>query len=433
MEFALPAAKPKITRLLWLTAAVQLGVLAAGAAMMLSVPGQRVAMPAAAPETTAWRSESPNAASDIERTQAPEESDAEVVIYRAPSIGATLAAQAFKKAGVPLNTLRTGEQIELQISPASDITAMRKRLAEGKVLILDGDSSKGYDAKVIKPEAVESEKTVSGTIVHSFSHSAQRANLPQNVMDELVDLFSGQVEFRKDLQPGDAFVVVFDQYATSEGDFIKAGPIKSALIEKGGRTLYAVRHAGNNGKAHYYDAEGKPFGDCFLRYPLQFSRISSAFSYGRFHPILKKVLPHNGIDFAAPLGTPVRAVADGFVTKAGYSIGGGKSIKIRHGDRYSTAYLHLNQFSARVRSGAKVARGEIIGTVGSTGLSTGAHLHFSFYDRGKYVNPLKMALPSNALAYEAIPRGYLQAQIARLQQSQGTVKLAWARKAERSS
>jgi len=305
-----------------------------------------------------------------------------------------------------------------------DITALRKKLADGKELILDGNSQAGYKATVNKPRVVKRERVAAGTISRSFADAARKAAVPARVVDELVDLFSNRVEFRKDLQPGDMFAVVYEEHVAADGEVVKTGLIKAASLEKGGRMLFAIRHVGKDGKARYYDQDGRPLGKSFLRYPLQFTRISSAFSYARFHPVLKKTLPHNGIDFAAPLGTPVRSVADGVVVHAGYSFSAGNWVKIKHGDRYATAYLHLHRIGAGIYKGTKVSRGQVIGTVGSTGISTGPHLHFSFYDRGKYVNPLRNDLPMYNSGAEKIPQAILQAKLDQLRQSQQLVRLA---------
>ena len=344
--------------------------------------------------------------------------------FGAPAGGSVLAAKAFKDAGIPLSALRSGEELELQLSAEGDITALRKKLPGGKVMLLDGDSGAGYKATVINPQTVERERVASGTISRSFADAARKVSMPSNVVDELVDLFSGRVEFRKDLQPGDMFAVVYDEHLSTDGELIKTGAIKAASLEKGGRMLFAIRHIGKDGKARYYDQDGHPLGNSFLRYPLKFSRISSAFTYARFHPILKKTLPHSGIDFAAPQGTSVRAVADGVVTHAGYSLSAGNWIKIQHCDRYATAYLHLHRIGVGIRKGGKVSRGQEIGTVGSTGISTGPHLHFSFYDRGRYVNPLRNDLPLNAAGVEKLAPSILQAKVDQLRQSQQLVRLA---------
>ncbi|RIK99743.1 MAG: hypothetical protein DCC75_14300 [Proteobacteria bacterium] len=197
--------------------------------------------------------------------------------------------------------------------------------------------------------------------------------------------------------------------------------------------LVAIRHYGRDGAAHYYDEAGKALGNYFLRYPLKFTRISSAFTHARFHPILKTTRAHNGVDFAAPIGTPVRAVADGVISEAGYNGGSGLMVKIKHGSRYSTAYLHLSKIASGIRSGTRVSRGQVIGGVGMTGLATGPHLHFSLYDGGRYVDPLRSKLPSLADVVDSIPPQYLLAAVNAIRQKHHQVSMAFVNSAKRNS
>jgi murein DD-endopeptidase MepM/ murein hydrolase activator NlpD len=145
--------------------------------------------------------------------------------------------------------------------------------------------------------------------------------------------------------------------------------------------------------AGYYDRLGRGIGRGFLRFPVAFTRVTSDFNTARFHPILKRTVPHYGVDFAAPVGTPVEAVADGRVLKAGWFGGNGRFVKIQHDDVYETSYSHLSRISEAVREGGLVKKGQVIGYVGSTGLATGPHLHFALYRDGKYVDPMKANLP----------------------------------------
>ena len=232
-----------------------------------------------------------------------------------------------------------------------------------------------------------------GKIERSLSEAALALDVPYEVIDAYVDLFSGRVEFRRDLQPGDEFTIIYNEKRLESGDLIGPGDIQAASLMINGEIMAAVRHQGADGTWRYFDELGESLAKTFLRYPVSFSRISSVFSSSRFHPVLKKRRAHNGVDFAAPTGTPVRAVADGVVTLAGWAGGGGRTIKLTHGSRYATAYLHLSQINPKVKKGVRVKRGEIIGKVGASGLATGPHLHFSFYDRGTYVDPLSTKLP----------------------------------------
>jgi len=176
------------------------------------------------------------------------------------------------------------------------------------------------------------------------------------------------------------------------------------------------------GPFNYYDESGKIPGNFFLRYPLQFSRISSVFTTARFHPLLNKTRPHNGVDFAAPTGTPVRTIGDGIVIKAGYSATTGNMVRIQHCDRYTTEYMHLSKIASNLQLGSKVSRGEVIGAVGMTGLATGPHLHFGLFDNGKYVDPLQKSLPI-APAIQTAPPAILAA-LHELRQNHETVAVA---------
>lgn len=243
-------------------------------------------------------------------------------------------------------------------------------------------------------EQLLSDRTAFGSIESSFSEAALKAGVDYDVIDDFVDLFSDRVEFKRELQPGDRFTLVYRKRDPLK--LSKAGEpiIIAAAMEVNGKQLFVARFQGADGKYRYFDERGQPLGNTFLRYPLKFSRISSYFTNSRFHPVLKVKRPHNGIDFAAPVGTPVRSVADGVVVQAGYNGGAGNMVKIKHGDRYSTAYLHLHSITKGVKVGTRVKRGDIIGGVGSTGLATGPHLHFSFFDRDTYVDPFKIKLPT---------------------------------------
>ena len=168
--------------------------------------------------------------------------------------------------------------------------------------------------------------------------------------------------------------------------------IHGAWFKHNGMEFWAIPFI-QDGKRSYFDEAGNSLRKAFLKAPLRYSRISSGFSHSRLHPILKISRPHHGIDYAAPVGTPVLTVGDGFVNETGYSKGAGYYVKIKHNSVYATSYLHLSRFGKGVKKGAYVKQGDIIGYVGSTGLSTGPHLDFRFYKNGSAVNPLKVEAP----------------------------------------
>jgi murein DD-endopeptidase MepM/ murein hydrolase activator NlpD len=238
------------------------------------------------------------------------------------------------------------------------------------------------------------ERVVSGTIYSNFISAAQTAGLPISLVDDYVDLFGDRIDFRKDLQPGDVFAIILKQNQYKDGTWGEPVEISSASIINDGNLKAVLKYKNNDGTFQSFNEKGEPLGSYFLKYPLTFSRISSVFTKARFHPVLGVARPHNGVDFAAPVGTPVRSVGEGKVERAGYYGSSGYMVKINHSSKWSTAYLHLSKIQPGIKAGSKVSRGQLIGAVGTTGLSTGPHLHFSLYDNGKYVNPLTTKLPN---------------------------------------
>ena len=215
---------------------------------------------------------------------------------------------------------------------------------------------------------------------------------------QLSDIFRWDIDFAADLRKGDIFRVVVDGLFL-DGEFKKYGDILSAEFINNGETYRAYRFE-VSGKADYYDADGKLLRKTFLKAPLNFRRISSGFSSDRFHPVLKISRPHHGLDFAAPVGTPVSAVGDGVVVFAGYRGQYGRLIILRHHNGYETYYGHLSKIEKDIRRGRKVEQGRVIGNVGSTGLATGPHLHYEIRVHRKPVNPASL----KALSGKLIPK-----------------------------
>ena len=210
---------------------------------------------------------------------------------------------------------------------------------------------------------------------------------------DLADIFGSDIDFHTDLQKGDSFRVLLEKKYL-DGKFSKYGSILAADFVNQQKMLTGIRFEDENGKPAYYAPDGSSLKKSFLKSPLKFGRITSRFSMARRHPILKTVRPHLGVDYAAPIGTPVQSVAVGVVTGAGYSGGNGRMVRIRHSGGYETMYLHLSRIA--VKSGARVAQGECIGSVGSSGLSTGPHLDFRIRQHGRAINPAKVIFPPGA-------------------------------------
>lgn len=297
------------------------------------------------------------------------------------------------KAGTNIRIERESISESNNPSTASQIKAVSLKPSAGMKITVLRKGGGNFEGKLAKLKTVETERIARGSISSSLVASARKENVPYAVIDAMADLLSERIEFRKDIHPGDKFGVVYSEMIDEDGEVISLGKVKVAAIISGNKTVASFRYVAKDGSVHHLDERGNLVGNYFLKYPVAFTRISSVFSDARLHPVLKIKRPHNGVDFAAPIGTPVRVVADGVVVKSGRSATAGNFIEIKHDNRYSTTYLHLNKIESRVKPGTKVARGQVIGTVGMTGLTSGPHLHFGLFDKGTYVDPLRTKLP----------------------------------------
>ena len=208
----------------------------------------------------------------------------------------------------------------------------------------------------------------------------------QQIADALADqIFAWKLDFSSDLRSGDSFRIVYERMARPDGT-ARSGRVLAVQFEVGGKLQEAYLFR-QHGRDDYFDGSGESLRRAFLRAPLEFRRISSTFSTGRYHPILHRMRAHKGVDFAASRGTPVRAVGDGVVARAGWSGGYGNVVQLRHMRGYGSRYAHLSRFADGIRAGTRVHQGDVIGYVGSTGLSTGPHLHYEFHSDGRAVDP----------------------------------------------
>lgn len=223
-----------------------------------------------------------------------------------------------------------------------------------------------------------------GTVEHSLSLAANKSGLSQSLTMNMANIFGGVIDFVYDVRNGDEFTVIFEELYL-DGEKIDEGNIIAAQYINRGKVYNAFRYVHTNGEIGYYNEDGISMRKAFLRAPLDFTRVSSSFNLKRLHPITKKVKPHRGIDYAAPTGTPVFSVGEGRVTASGYSNANGKYVFIKHGESYTTKYLHLSKRT--VKRGQRVKQGQIIGKVGCTGLCTGPHLHYEFLVNGVHRNP----------------------------------------------
>ena len=232
----------------------------------------------------------------------------------------------------------------------------------------------------------------SGEIRSTLFAATDSAQIPDAVAMQLVDIFSYDIDFASDLRRGDRFNVIYETL-WQEGEYVRTGRILGAEFLNGGRTLQAIWFGDQEkNQGGYYDSNGKSLKKVFLKSPLEFSRVTSGFSL-RVHPISGLWKQHKGIDFAAPIGTPIRSVGDGVIDFAGNQGGYGNMIVVQHGGHYSTAYAHMNSLATGMRKGVKVSRGDVIGYVGTTGWSTGPHLHYEFRVSNEARNPNSIVMP----------------------------------------
>ena len=233
-------------------------------------------------------------------------------------------------------------------------------------------------------------RTMGGVVMNSLWQDMTAYGAVPSLINALSEVFEWDIDFFR-IQKNDKFRIIYEEVKV-ENKVVSIGRIISAWFEHEGNAYYAIPFE-QSGRKDFFDKDGKNLRKMFLKAPLKFSRISSGFSNARFHPILHRYRPHHGIDYAARAGTPVSTIGDGTVVFAGYQGGGGNTVKIRHNATYTSAYLHLSRFAKGIRKGARVKQGETIGYVGSTGLSTGAHLDFRIWKNGVPINPLNLKSP----------------------------------------
>lgn len=259
-----------------------------------------------------------------------------------------------------------------------------------RTLVVERNGS-GFDAREESVALDTHVVTRSGVIRSSLFATADEIGMPDAIATQIADIFGGDIDFRTDLRRGDRLSVVYESMS-SGGREVRTGRVLAVEFVNDGQTYRAVWYAGAGQSGAYYTPDGKSLKKAFLRSPLEFSRVTSGFSM-RLHPILGTWRAHKGVDYGAPIGTKVRATADGEVEFVGQQNGYGNFIVLRHQDRYTTAYGHLNGFAAGLHKGMRVEQGQVIGYVGRTGWATGPHLHYEFRIAGMHQDPLSIALP----------------------------------------
>jgi murein DD-endopeptidase MepM/ murein hydrolase activator NlpD len=273
-------------------------------------------------------------------------------------------------------------------------------------IVFDLDDS--VTVKKMEKEVVLLEKRLAGVIERSLAVSIKELGESPQLTNDLVDVLAWQIDFFR-LQKGDKFKVIFEERQV-DGEAIGVGNIKGVYMEHFGNDYYAYYFDQGSG-IDYFDDEGHSLRKALLKYPLDFTRISSRYSGNRFHPVQKRWKAHRGTDFAAPKGTPIRSVGDGIVINAEYGVNNGNFVKIKHNSTYTTQYLHMSKIASGIKRGVKVKQDQTIGYVGSTGLARGNHLCYRFWKNGVQIDALKVKLPpsepiheKNKVSFEAVSK-----------------------------
>lgn len=263
-----------------------------------------------------------------------------------------------------------------------------------------------FNHKTLTKEPEYRTRFSEAVIDSSLFLSGKQAGLSETIIMEMAQIFAWDVDFALDIRKGDKFSMIY-QEKYLEGEKLGYGPILAAQFVNNGNVYTAIRYTDSKGETGFYTPDGHSMRKAFLRTPLDYTRISSHFNPKRKHPVLNKIRAHKGTDYAAPSGTPIKAAGDGKITFAGRKGGYGNTVEIQHGQTYSTLYGHMKGFHRSIRKGKTVKQGQVIGYVGSTGLSTGPHLHYEFRVNGVHRNPVTVKLPDATPVPEAIREDFL--------------------------
>ncbi|MCC7198989.1 MAG: M23 family metallopeptidase [Gammaproteobacteria bacterium] len=286
-----------------------------------------------------------------------------------------------------LDRLRPGDVIKLS-HLNGELASMVRRVSVTETLSVTRQAE-GFDHSIIENPLETRQAAIAGGIASSLFRSVSEAGGSEQLAVDLAEVFRYDIDFVNEVQPGDRFAAVYEQ-AWQDGEFVQDGGILAAEFVNEGRTYRAVRYVMPDGTTEFYTPDGRSLRKAFLRFPVAFGRVSSGFNMARRHPILNRVRAHKGIDFAAPIGTPVKAAADGRVQLRGVQGGYGNVVILAHSGGVTTLYGHLSRFANGLRNGDRVKQGQLIGYIGMTGLSTGPHLHYEYRVNGVHRDPSRI-------------------------------------------
>ena len=295
-----------------------------------------------------------------------------------------------------IKLLKQNQQVYFKIDRKNDIKIIEFRIEISKkkdIVFLRDVSLNKFSSKVIEKNLTRILKFKEGIIENSLYNTAIKLGIKPNTIIEFARLYGFQVDFQRDIWKGDSFQIIYEQYENEDGSLIESGDIIFSNLNIQGNDLNLYKFELEKKEIDYFDENGKSMRKTLMKTPINGARLSSPFGK-RKHPILGFTKMHTGTDFAAPTGTPIMASGDGVVTRAQWCGGGGNCVKIKHNSVYQTVYAHMSKFGRGIKKGVRVKQGQIIGYVGSTGLSTGPHLHYEVIENGRKINSQKLKLPS---------------------------------------
>lgn len=292
--------------------------------------------------------------------------------------------------------VKAGQEIELTLGPAEngyELTAMKMKIDAVKEVVVSKENKEKFAAAVHEKEVRQLPYAKTARIETSLYGSAMKAGIPAPVIAEVIRIYSWDVDFQRDIREGDKIEVLYDTYETEDGEFARSGDVLYANLTVGGKDVPVYRFKTASGDVDYFEEDGHSIRKALMKTPVDGARLSSGFGM-RHHPILGYDKMHKGLDFAAPLGTPIYAAGDGTIEMAGRNGGYGNYVRIRHNSSLKTAYAHMHKFGKGVTAGARIRQGDVIGYIGTTGRSTGPHLHYEVHLDGKQINPKSVGLPT---------------------------------------
>ena len=309
-----------------------------------------------------------------------------------------LFLQTIKK-NKTIKILRPSQQIYFKIDKKNEqkILEFTVELSKKKEIYFKRDiESKNFKSNILEKNLTKVITYKESKITNSLYQSATSLKIKPNIIIEFARLYGFQVDFQRDIWKNDSFQIIYEEFYNEDGKIIETGNIIFANLSLQNEALKLYRHEYEKNKIDYFDENGKSMRKTLMKTPINGARLSSSFGK-RKHPILGFTKMHTGTDFAAPTGTPILASGDGIVTRAQWCGGGGNCVKIKHNRVYQTVYAHMSKFGRGIKKGTRVKQGQIIGYVGSTGLSTGPHLHYEVIENGRKINSQKLKLPSGKI------------------------------------